>query len=841
VADGKTITVTSISLTGTKAANYSPNTSTTATANITARTLTITAAGVNKVYDGTASTTATLSNNKVSGDIVTASYTTAVFDTANAGTGKTVSVSGLSISGTDSGNYAFSTTTSTTADITKAALSVTANGDTKTYNAVAYNGGNGVAFSGFVNGEASTTLGGTLTYGGTSQGAVNAGLHAITPSGFTSNNYAFTYHDGTLTVTKANATINVTSYSVTYSGTIWTASSTATGVGGADLSGSLNVSGTVHTNAGTYPTDAWTFTGGTNYNDASGTVSDSIAKASASITINGYTGVYDATAHGASVGTATGVGGVNLSGSVSLGSSFTSAPGGTANWSFTNANYNSQSGTAAVTISKAPLTISAQPNTKVYDSFVTASALPTVSGLQGSTDSVTGLAATYSNKNVGTGKTLSVSAYTVNDSNSGNNYTVTTVATSTGVITAKSLTVTASASSKVYDATTVASVALSDNRISGDVFTVASTSATFASAAVGVEKAVTVAGISISGTDAGNYSVNTTALGVANITARPITATADAQTKVYGATDPALTYTITSGALQGSDAFTGSLTRATGEAVGTHAINQGTLALSSNYTLTYVGANLTVTTAPLTVTSVDASKLFGGTDPVFTYTYSALTNSDTDSVFTGSLARTAGESVGTTTINLGTLSAGSNYAVTFVPGVFTINVNPASTVESIATSTNPDMTVSGTITNTSQTSGHGVGLTVVVDIPADITVTGTSTWDGTFTLPTVTTNAFIVGTAGTVITSIEAIEIGAGDTPLSLDKAVKLTFAGKAGTLVGWSQAGSFHSITNTCDSATAPTLGADADCKIDVGNDLVIWTKHFSKFISYKELSDTL
>ncbi|MCX6820284.1 MAG: MBG domain-containing protein [Candidatus Adlerbacteria bacterium] len=315
--------------------------------------------------------------------------------------------------------------------------------------------------------------------------------------------------------------------------------------------------------------------------------------------------------------------------------------------------------------------------------------------------------------------------------------------------------------------------------------------------------------------------------------------TAAVKTKVYGATDPALTYTITSGALQGSDAFTGSLTRGAGEAVGTHAINQGTLALSSNYTLTYVGANLTVTTAPLTVTSVDASKLFGGTDPAFTYTRSALTNSDTDSVFSGSLARTAGESVGTTTINIGTLSAGSNYAVTFVPGVFTINVNPASTVESIATSTNPDMTVSGTITNASQTSGHGVGLTVVVDIPADITVTGTSTWDGTFTLPTVTTNAFIVGTAGTVITSIEAIEIGAGDTPLSLDKAVKLTFAGKAGTLVGWSQAGSFHSITNTCDSATAPTLGADADCKIDVGNDLIIWTKHFSIFISYKEVSD--
>jgi hypothetical protein len=64
--------------------------------------------------------------------------------------------------------------------------------------------------------------------------------------------------------------------------------------------------------------------------------------------------------------------------------------------------------------------------------------MPTISGLKDS-DAVTGLTETYDNANVGTGKTLSVATYTVNDGNSGGNYTVTTVADYTGVINPKPL------------------------------------------------------------------------------------------------------------------------------------------------------------------------------------------------------------------------------------------------------------------------------------------------------------------------------------------------------------------------------------------------------------------
>ena len=76
---GKTVTATGITLSGTDAANYTPNTSTTTTANITLRTLTVTITASNKTYDGTTAASVTYSSDKVSGDTVTISGT-AVFN-----------------------------------------------------------------------------------------------------------------------------------------------------------------------------------------------------------------------------------------------------------------------------------------------------------------------------------------------------------------------------------------------------------------------------------------------------------------------------------------------------------------------------------------------------------------------------------------------------------------------------------------------------------------------------------------------------------------------------------------------------------------------------------------
>ena len=99
----------------------------------------------------------------------------------------------------------------------------------------------------------------------------------------------------------------------------------------------------------------------------------------------------------------------------------------------------------------------------------------------------------------------------------------------------------------------------------------------------------------------------------------PITVTADAKAKAFGAADPALTYQITSGTLFGTDTFSGSLVRVAGEAVGKYPINQGSLLLGSNYTLTYVHDTLTIGTTPIVVKADPQSKVYGSADPSLTY------------------------------------------------------------------------------------------------------------------------------------------------------------------------------------------------------------------------------
>src|SRR5207237_595907 len=99
----------------------------------TARTLHVTATADGKTYDGNTTAVAHLADDRVSGDVFSDSYTSATFSDKNVGTGKTVSVSGISISGADAGNYTANTSTTALADITARTLHVTATADGKTY------------------------------------------------------------------------------------------------------------------------------------------------------------------------------------------------------------------------------------------------------------------------------------------------------------------------------------------------------------------------------------------------------------------------------------------------------------------------------------------------------------------------------------------------------------------------------------------------------------------------------------------------------------------------------------------------------------------------------------
>ena len=161
----------------------------------------------------------------------------------------------------------------------------------------------------------------------------------------------------------------------------------------------------------------------------------------------------------------------------------------------------------------------------------------------------------------------------------------------------------------------------------------------------------------------------------------PLTVTANNKSKVYGATDPTLTYT-PSGTLYYSDTYsviTGvNLSTTTGAAAtyGTHTISASGGA-ATNYEVTHVTGTLTVSkAAALTVTADNKSKVYGATDPTLTYTPSGtLYYSDTYSVITGvNLSTTTGASAtyGTHPI---TASGGTatNYEVTHVAGTLTVS------------------------------------------------------------------------------------------------------------------------------------------------------------------------
>ena len=178
-----------------------------ATGTITPAKLTV--AGVtaaSKVYDGTRFALLSGGGIEVLGrDSVTLVKTDAVgsFDSKDVGTAKPVTATGYALSGADAGNYSLIQPAGLLADITPKALRIVANNDTRTYDGMAYNGGNGVTYIGFVAGESQAMLAGILSYGGTSQGAVNVGTYTLQPKGLAARNYSLSLESGQLSILAA--------------------------------------------------------------------------------------------------------------------------------------------------------------------------------------------------------------------------------------------------------------------------------------------------------------------------------------------------------------------------------------------------------------------------------------------------------------------------------------------------------------------------------------------------------------------------------------------------------------------------------------------------------------
>ena len=174
---------------------------------------------------------------------------------------------------------------------------------------------------------------------------------------------------------------------------------------------SINVSGTTHTAAGTYNGDAWSFTGGTNYNDASGAVNDAIAKASSTTVVTCPTNV---TFTGAPLmpctAAATGVGGLSTSVAVTYGNN-TNAGTATADATYAgDANHISSTATQKTfTIDKATSTTTLTcPASVIYNGTAQTPCSASYSGAGGLSGSLT---PTYTN-NVYPGTATAVASYT---------------------------------------------------------------------------------------------------------------------------------------------------------------------------------------------------------------------------------------------------------------------------------------------------------------------------------------------------------------------------------------------------------------------------------------------
>ncbi|MFA7253185.1 MAG: hypothetical protein WC107_01365 [Patescibacteria group bacterium] len=129
---------------------------------------------------------------------------------------------------------------------------------------------------------------------------------------------------------------------------------------------------------------------------------------------------------------------------------------------------------------------------------------------------------------------------------------------------------------------------------------------------------------------------------------------------------------------------------------------------------------------------------------------------------------------------------------------------------------------------------------ISIFLPAGTTITGPSAWDGKFSLPVLTNNslAYAVGT-GMAGKGITQFEIGAGDLGLSFDAPAKIVLSGEKNNLVGFVREGVFAPIKKVCvldDKDVPNNIVAGEECRTSSGNDLVIWTYHFTNFATYGE-----
>jgi hypothetical protein len=168
--------------------------------------------------------------------------------------------------------------------------------------------------------------------------------------------------------------------------------------------------------------------------------------------------------------------------------------------------------------------------------------------------------------------------------------------------------------------------------------------------------------------------------------------------------------------------------------------------------------------------------------------------------------------------------------VTYSPWYTSMDMTTTDDGTTVTTTTSSETTLSG---NSNASAGT---VQVTATIAAGTVISADSGWDGIINPPTatsVTLNGYDV---------FVAVELGSPDFDLTLSQPARIVLPGQAGKHVGFfNHAGDFTEINNSCSSDDVSTsLPASGVCKLQISGDVVIWTTHFSVYVSYQSGGST-
>ncbi len=545
------------------------------------------------------------------------------------------------------------------------------------------------SYSGFLNGDTSASLTTQPTCGTSASAASPVGTYDTSCSGAADPNYSITYVDGSVTVSPAPVVVTASSAYMVYGSGVPAVTPSVSGLQngeGASVLGAGLQCTTTATSSSAVGNYAASCSGAADPNYDVTYVNGTVSVTPAAVTITASSGsmTYGENAPAVTpsvVGLQNGEEASVLVGlSCSTDASPTS-PVGTYDSSCsgaTDANYTISYVDGTVTISPAPLTLTASSGSMTYGGTPPV-ITPSADGLQnGETVSVLGAGLQCGTDAVSSSPVGNYASVCSGESDP--NYLVTSVDGSVTVNPAP-LTVTASSAPSTYGSAPPAITPSYNGFVNGDDTSSLTTPATCSTTATS-SSPVGSYDSSCSGAADANYTISYVD-GAVVIGPQVLIVVASPGDMTYGGSPPAITPTY-EGFVNG-DTASSLTTQATCSTTATSSSPVGSYdsscsgAADANYTISYVDGGVTVSPAPLEITASSASISYGSAAPNITATYGGFVNGD--SATSLPTPATCSSSV-TPTTPVGTYDTScsgavdANYTISYVDG--TVTVTPAS-------------------------------------------------------------------------------------------------------------------------------------------------------------------